>query len=89
MHEVGVAHHIGDGGVFDYDHELRNQRRNDKPNRLGQYDFKGDFGLGETERLGCLDLTTRHGVDACAEDLGKYAGCSERDGKREHPKRRQ
>lgn len=49
LHEVGVAHHVGDGGVFDYDHELRNQRRNDKANRLRQHDFKGDFSLGETE----------------------------------------
>ena len=89
MHEVGIAHNVGDGGVFDYDHKLRNQRRNDKPNRLGQHDFKGDFSLGETERLGGLNLPARHGVDAGAENLGKYAGCSERDRKREHPKRRQ
>ena len=89
MHEVGVAHHVGDGGVFDYDHKLRNQRRNDKPNGLRQHDFKGDFSLGETKRLGRLDLPARYGVDAGAEDLGKYAGGSERDGKREHPKRRQ
>lgn len=39
--------------------------------------------------LGGLDLTARHGVDAGTEDLGQYAGRSERDGKREHPKRRQ
>ena len=89
MHEVGVAHHVGDGGVFDYDHELRNQRRNDKSNSLRQHDFKGDFSLGETERLGGLDLAARHGIDAGTEDLGQYAGRSERDGKREHPKRRQ
>ena len=89
MHEVGVAHHVGDGGVFDYDHELRDQRRNDKPNSLRQHDFKGDFSLGETERLGRLDLPARYGVDAGAENLGQYAGRSERDGQCEHPKRRQ
>ena len=89
LHEVGVAHHIGDGGVFDYDHKLRNQRRNDKPNSLRQYDFKGDFSLGETECLGGFDLAARHGVDAGAEDLGQHAGRSERDRQREHPKRRQ
>ena len=89
LHEVGVAHHIGDGGVFDYDHKLRNQRRNDKPNSLRQDDFKGDFSFGETERLGGLDLAARHGVDAGTEDFGQYTGCGERDGKREHPKRRQ
>ena len=34
-------------------------------------------------------MAARHGVDTGTEDLGEYAGGSERDGKREHPKRRQ
>ena len=38
---------------------------------------------------GRLDLPALYGVDAGAENLGQHAGCGKRDGKREHPKRRQ